>query len=808
MIVQDIRQALRALAKRPLSVALTVLIFALAIGANTTVFSALNGFLLAPLPFADDERLVVIYDSLPRLGVDNGGTSIPGYLDWRDGASSLEAGAIFSELSRTLDLGDLPEQIAVTRASPSLLSVLGVAPALGRGFTEDEAVPGNERVLLLSHALWSTRFGARADVVGEDVRLDDELFRVVGVMPERFGFPNRDVDAWIPFAFTSEEAGDDQRLRGIALGIGRLRSGATLAGLNDELDAIARSNVERLPQIAVFADSAGYTVRAQPLRDYAIGDLEQRLLVLQGLVLVVLLIASANVANLQLSRLTARRRDLAVRAALGASRRRLASLVVVESVVLGLAGACAGLLIGYAGIELVRALGLERASDGFELRLDAFAFAVTLAGALAAALLSAASSLFVVSGDNPAWAMRGAGRAEGGGAAARRWRKGHVVVQLTVGIALLSVAGLLTRTYYDLQRQGPGFEAAGVWSASVVLPETRYGDKAARRQFFERALVELRALPGVVSAGFTSVLPFSGYNEGATLVVDGYDTAADGLPPAAQFRSVDDGYLAALGVAVVDGRAFRASEPERVAVVDRSFARAYWPDGDAVGGRIRAADEGPDTWYRVVGIAANVRHDNFVQDEFEHTVYWHHAQRPAARGTFVLKTGLPTDSLTRAARAAIAGLDPGLALYDVVPMDTRVLRALGPQRASMVLTLAFSAIAAVLAVVGVYGLLAWAVAQRVGEIGVRMALGARSTDILGMILRQSGRMIAVGLVFGTAAALALGRVLAAVIPEAGGADPTILGGAALALTAAALVASWFPARHAARVDPMQALRRD
>jgi predicted permease len=808
MILQDFRQTLRSLAKRPSSTVLAVVVFALAIGANTTVFSVLNGFFLRPLPFPDDERLVMIYDSLPRLGVENGGTSIPGYLDWRTGAPALEAAAIFSEVSRTLQLEDLPEQVSVTRASPSLLTVLGVAPALGRGLREDEALPGNERVILLSHDLWSTRFGARVDIIGEDVRLDDELFRVVGVMPERFGFPDRDVDAWVPFAYIAEQATDDRRFQGTALSIGRMRPEATLVGLDAELDAIAQANVARLPQLAQFAEATGYTVRAQPLRDYVVGDLEQRLLVLQGIVLIVLLIAGANVATLQLSRLTVRRKDLAVRAALGASKRRLASLIAIESNLLALAGACAGLAFAYGGVELVRALGLERASDGFELRIDAYAVVVALTAALVTALLSASSALFVLLRDNPARVVHESGRATSGGVAMRRWRTGLVVMQLTVGLALLTGAGLLTKTFFELQRQGPGFDAAGVWSAAIVLPETRYPSDAAREQFFVLALAELRSLPGVVAAGFTTALPFSGNNEGATLVVDGYQPVTDSLPPAAQLRSIDSGYFTALGIPVVIGRNFAPSEPERVAIVDESFARAYWPDGDAIDARVRNGDDAPDAWYRIVGVVPHVKHDSFVQDEFQHTVYWHYGQRPASAGMFVLRTDLPTESLTRAARSAIASLDPALALYDIAPMEMRVLRALGPQRSSMVLTLAFAALAVLLAVIGVYGLLAWAVAQRVGEIGVRMALGARAADILGMVMHQGGRLIAVGLVFGTAGALALGRVLSSLIPEVGAADPGVLAVAVLMLVSAASIASWLPARRAARIDPMEALRQE
>ncbi len=809
-MLQDIRHAFRSLAQRPSLALLTVIVFALAIGANTTVFSIFNGFFLRPLPYPDDDRLVMVYVSLPKIGVEDAGTSIPEYLDWRAQAPAFAQIALFATTSRTLRREQVPERIAVTRTSASLLTVLGVAPALGRGFTESEVVPGNERVILLSHRIWRTRFGGRTDVVGQDVRLDDDVFRVVGVMPEGFGFPDRDTDAWVPFAYTPAQAAEDQRFQGEeGMSIGRLRPDATLAGANAELDAIARRNVERLPHVAAFAEMSGYTLRARPLRDYVIGDLEQRLLVLQGLVLAVLLIACANVANLQLSRVIARRKELAVRAALGAGVGRLARLVVLETLLLGLAGAGGGLAFAYGGIELVRALGLQRAKEGFEFSLDPFVLVVTVTGAALAALLSALLPLFVVLREDVARAVQETGRGNTGGVATRRWRTGLVVVQLAAGVALLFGAGLLTKTFYELQRRGPGFESGGIWSGAVALPSTRYPDDAARARFFQQALAELHSLPGVMVAGFTSALPFSAQNLGGTVVVEGYQPAAGAPPPTAQLRSIDDGYFGALSIPVVKGRNFAASETERVAIVDESFAHTYWPDGSALGQRVRNGPEPPDTWYTIVGVVPHVKHESLAQkDELEHTIYWHYSQQPTPEGMFVLRTSLPTESLTATARAAIARLDAGLALYDVVPLSLRVLHALGPQRASMVLTLVFAALAVALAVVGVYGMLAWAVACRVGEIGVRIALGARTADILRMIMKQGARMIVAGLVLGTAGAFALGRVLAARIPEVGSADPVVLAGAALALTAAALVASWLPARRAARIDPLQALRKD
>jgi predicted permease len=644
------------------------------------------------------------------------------------------------------------------------------------------------------------------------VRLDDELFRVVGVMPEGFAFPSNDSAAWVPYAYTFAESGEAQELSdsGATEGIGRLRSGTTFESLSGELDALARSIAERSPELAGFVEAAGYTIRAEPLRDYVIGDLRERLLVLQGLVLAVLLIACANVANLQLARFAARRRELAVRAALGASTGRLARLILLESVLLAFAGAGAGLVLARGGIELVRALGLERADDGFELKLDPVVLAITFGAAVLAALLSALLPLVVFRRDDLARGVQESGRGTTASVATRRWRSGLVVLQLAAGVALLAGAGLLTRSFYGLLREGPGFEPAGVWSAAVKFPNApRYADDSGRARFFEQALVELRSLPGV-DVGFTTMLPFVSSDYGATVDVDGRRLLDGSVGKAALLHSIDHGYFTALGIPVVSGRNFAAVETERVAIVDERFARAYWPDGNALGGRLRNSAEPSSDWYTIVGIVPAVKHNSFTGDEYEQTVYWHFAQRlpPEHTGMFVLRSALPVEGLTPAAAAVIARVDPLVGLTNVQPMEARVNDALGPHRAPMVLTMVFAAIAVALAVIGVYGVLAWGVAQRGGEIGLRMALGARSSHVLRMIMKQGARMIAAGLVLGTAGALALGRVLASQIPEVAAVDPLVLAGAALMLTLAALVASWLPARRAARVDPIEALRSD
>jgi predicted permease len=804
-LLEDVRYAIRTLGKRKLHAMVIALVLALAIGANTTVFSVLNAFYLRPLSYPEGDRLVLVYDSYRTMGIENAGTAIPDYLERREQAPSLESLAIFSGSGRTLSGDGTPERLLITRASPSMFDVLRTQPAIGRAFTDEEATMGNDRVVVLSHQLWSTRFGAQRDVVGRDIRLDGESFRVIGVMPEGFGYPDRESDAWMPYAFTPEQMSDAGRGNQFSLSLGRLQPGATIDGLNSELAAIVSRNVAAGRLSPDTVSVAGFTGRAQALRDNQVGDLAQMLLLLQGIVGAVLLIACANVANLQLARVATRRKELAVRAALGAAGARLVRLVLVESLVLALGGAALGLALALGGIELVRVLGLDRASDGFAIVLDAPCLAFTFGTAIVAAIVSGLPPVIAMLRDDLTHAVREAGRQSGGGRDAHALRGALVVAQLGMSLALLVGAGLLTKSFYSLQAEGAGFEASGVWTARIGLPESRYSEDTAVL-FEQQALTALRALPGVAEAGFTSILPFTGNNDQGSTEIDGYVPAAGESPPHAQHRSIDEGYLPSLGISVIAGRNFNATESEPVVIVDENVANRYWPSASALGQRVRREADSSGVWSTIVGVVPAVKHASLAEDPVKETMYWHYSQRPSLTGTYTLRTTLPPEQLTRVASAAVARLDPELAVAEPMPMDVRLLRSMGPQRTPMVLTLVFAGIAFTLAVIGIYGVLSWAVSQRVGEIGVRMALGARSLDIVRMILKQGARTTALGLALGVVAAIALGRVLESQIERVGAFDPAVLALAVVGLGVAALIATWLPAHRASQVDPMRALR--
>lgn len=808
-IAQDLRYSLRALSKRPGYAFVTVLVFALAIGANATVFSISNSFFMRPLPYPDDDRLVAVFNAYPGMGLDFAGSSIPDYLDRREQASSLEEIAIFTNTARTL-AGDEQQRLTITRASPSLFDVFRVPPMLGRAFTAAETEPGSERVLVLSSRLWTTRFGADESVIGSDIDLDGERFTIVGVMPERFAFPDRSVDAWMPFAFTPEQTSDSERGNEFSGSVGRLRAGATVEGLTAELEAIVRRNAAagRL-QNADFVRTSGFTGRAQSLRERMIGDYRPILAVLHGIVAAVLLIACANVANLQLARVSTRRKELATRVALGASTRRLARLVLAESLVLAVLGAAAGTAIAVAGLELVRALGIDHSSQGFEFAIDPAVLGFSAAAALFAAAGSSALPLLALRRAELSRAVHEAGRLGSGGRRAHGFRSALVVAQLAVSVALLVGAGLLTKSFYRMHEAGTGFDVEQVWTARVALPESSYGSPEARGSFLERSLAELAAIPGVLEAGFTSHLPFTGGNWQGSYAVEGYSPPPGASPPHAQHRVISDGFLSSLGIPVIEGRNFTSSEPERVALIDENLAGKYWPGDDPIGRRvaIETADSGP-VWHTVVGVVPAIKHASLTEDPDKETVYWHYKQSDAAVGVLALRTTLDPEQLSRAARETIDRLDPRIVLTDVMPMEERVTRSLGPQRTPMVLTAAFAGVALALAVIGIYGVLSWSVTQRFAEIGVRMALGARGGEIVGMIVKQGGRLIVLGLVLGLAGALAIGRAVQSQIYEVSAFDPAVFAIAFLVLAGAALLASWLPARRASYIDPMQALRQE
>jgi predicted permease len=817
--LQDLRYGARVLLAKPGFTLAAVLTLALGIGANTAVFSVVDALLLRPLPYADSELLVHVYNSYPKGELMMAGTSVPDYLDRREQAPALADSAIWQPHSFNLSTQGAPERLNGVAATPSLFSTLGAAAALGRVLGAADGEVGNEHVVVLSAALWNNQFGGDAGIVGRDVRLNGDNYRIVGVMPEGFFFPDRQAQLWAPLAFTDKQLGDDERGREMYDTIGRLKPGASIAQLDAQMDAIVQHNLERVggtPRGAdwkKFVESSGFTGRAQTLRDAWVGDLRPTLWLLQALVAVVLLIACANVANLLLTRLSARQKELSVRSALGAGRMRIARQLLIESILLALLGGTAGLALAYLGVTMIRDLGLGGQTGSFAVMIDAPVLAFSLSLALATGLLFGLFPLLSLARNRPAEALSEGGRGNSAGPAARRMRNALVVAQTAMAVALLGVAGLLIRSYLHVQQQSPGFVSDNVLSAMIVLPDNRYPDAASQAQFYDRLLDEARALPGVKSAGLVNNMPFSGNDGSGSYVIEGRDRN-DGATPHGYQQTIDEDFFKSLQIPVLAGRTFSAQDTATappVAIIDEILVKKYFAGQNPIGKRVStnySEDPARTQWMTIVGVVGTVKRDRLSEQTTKETIYVYYRQQPDRYGTLALRTDLAPGALVAPLRAALQRIDPEQPVFDIKTMSERIALSLDDRRTPMLLLMLFAGVALALSAVGIYGVLAFAVALRTGEIGVRLSLGAQRRDILRLILRDGGRLTGLGLLLGLIGAVAIAMAMRAQLFGVGVLDPATLAIVVAVIGATALVACWLPARRAARIAPIEALRHE
>jgi predicted permease len=812
-LLSDLRYSLRTLLAKPGFLVVAVLTLALGIGANTAIFSVLYGLTLRPLPYPDADRLVEIHNTYPNMGLENAGTSIPDYLDRREQATALEDMAMYTGQNVNLaDAGAAPERLVGLKATPSLFTTLQARAAIGRVFDEEHAVIGNDQVVVLSDALWRNRFNADPGIVGRDLRLSGQPYRVLGVMPPEFGFPNRNTQLWVPFAFTEAQRSDTARGHEFSSSIGRLRPGATVEQLNAELDAIVARNADRFAGLggdaAGFADflrGGNFTGRAVDLREFQVGDAADRALLLQAAVLLVLLIAVANVANLMMTRLSGRQKELSVRNALGASRWRIARGVVAESMLLSLVGGLAGILIAKVTIALIAEMVRSNGGDyqpQLDLQVVGFALGLSLATGIAAALVPVIALLRL----NINEVIKDGGRLEGGGRGAAWSRNVLVVGQIAMATVLLIGAGLLLTSFRSLQQQSPGFEPGGRVTAMITLPATRYPDDASRARFYEAALERMREVPGVQQAAYVSSLPFSGNNASGSYSIDGLEVPPGQPSPHGMQRHVDEQYFDAMGITLLKGRAFEAADSASappVVIVDEYLVRRYFRDRDPIGQRITRSG---NTVMTIVGVAATIRHNSLSGEVEKETLYVPYRQQNSPSGAFVVRGTLPTPELLATMRAAVIAVDPEQPLHDIKALDERIALSIREQRYVMHLIAVFAAVALLLSAIGIYGVLAFAVSQRTGELGVRMAIGAGARQIRQLVLGQGARLTATGLVIGVVAALLAAHAASAMLFGVQPFAPWVYLPVVVFLAAVAMFACWLPARRAARIDPLVALR--
>ena len=808
----DIRYALRSLGKTPGFALIAIATLALCIGANSAIFSVINAILLKPYPWPDSERLVYCYNTYPLMGLPNAGVSIPDYLDRRAGVSGFADSAMFTNQSYNLAADGEPERIIGLRATPSLFSTLQAAAGRGRVFTDTDAQPGSDHVVVLSHPLWKNRFGANPAIIGQTIRLNTEAYTVIGVMPEGFYFPTPRTQVWLPFAFTAAQKSDQERGNEYSSAIARLKPGATLADVQRDLDLIQRRNNERLPDEAPFWKSSGFGGRTNGFLEQNVANIRGMLWLVQMGVAAALLIGCANVASLLLARAIARERELAIRAALGAGRGRLMRLLLTESLLLFLTGGLLGLLVAEWGVSSFGTLGLSTLPRAFGVQLDVSVFAFTLLCALITGLAFGALPAWSASRSDAAAALREAGARGSAGKRTSFLRAALVVGEIALAVMLLSTAGLLVRSFEKLQQENPGFQPSGVLTAQLSLPAAKYDKPEKRVAFADAVLARLHALPGVRAVGLTNVLPFTGNNSSGSYTSPDIVLPPGTVIPHGQQRSVDPGYFKTLGLTLLNGRLFTdadSASTQKVVVVDKLLADKYWPGQDPIGKRIgRGGDDAHPVIWVIVGVVAQIKFQSLEEDVKKETLYFPFAQQPGTNLILVIKTDGDPTLLTAAVREAVRTADPEQPVFDIRTMQQRMDEVAQTRRAPMVLLSLFSGVALLLAVLGVYGVLAFSVAQRTSEFGVRLALGATAGDIAALVLHQGAQLVFLGIGTGLAGYLALSRIVGRLLYGVAATDPLTLSIAPLVLALAALAACLVPMRRAIRVNPIEALRTE
>jgi putative ABC transport system permease protein len=826
-MLNDIRQAIRMLWKQPGFSAVAAATLALGIGANTAIFSVLNGVLIEPLPFPNVDRLILLSVTRPAQGERALPFSYPSFADVRTRTRSIDDAAAWSLGQFNVTSGE-PEVVQYAVVTSDFFSVLQTQPALGRGFRPADDLPGAPAAVIISHRLWQQRFGGDPQAPSRSLRLNGRAFEVVGVMPAAFRFLTfrTDTDIWIPLGsdpFVDRRYARAVRSMGV---IGRLAPGATMASAQSEMDAIA----------AVLArdqaEDRGLGIEVLGLREQVVGTLERALAVLTAAVGLVLLIACSNVANLLLARGAARRREMAIRAALGARRSRLAQQLLVEHLMLALVGGSAGLLLGSWALDLLAlvprdapslfvpyTLGPERIA--VDARVVAFTVLLSLGVAvlfgLGPALAGARTDL--VSALSTGHGSLGAGRRES------RTRAALVVVEVALCTTLLVGAGLLIRTLSNLERVDPGFDPADALAFDVNLPAPRYADPRQPRRFVGDAVDQLARLPGVRAAGAVEFLPLTGFDSTSGLFIEGRPPARAGEELRIHYRSATPAYFRAMGIRLVSGRGFSETDTEsapRVALINETMAQLLWPDTHPVGARaaltlesLRFRRDGPpqiDTalgMREIVGVIADVRHSGLAQAAVPE-MYVPFSQRPVRSMTVVVRTtsGHDPGDFIDAARKIVHAIDPEQPIANQGLVSDLVSASVARPRFNALLLTSFTVLAVVLSVVGLYSVIACSVADRTAEIGIRVALGGTARDVATLVIGQGVKLVALGLALGVAGARVLGRSMEGLLFGVNASDPAIFGAAAAILTIAALGACALPARRALAIDPIAALRSE
>jgi predicted permease len=806
---QDLRYGSRMLLRQPGFTLIAVLALALGIGANTAIFSVVNAILLRPLNYSGSERLVMINHDYPKLDL-KASVSAVGYTHYRDNAKSFENIAAGTQWPTNLTGTGDPERLAGMSVTHSFFPMLGVTPAMGRAISPDDDQPGKNRVVILSDALWQRRFAGDRNIVGKTIMLDGENYNVIGVTAPGFQFGRefgQAVELWRPIAFPPELINPNNwRNEGLTV-IAKLKPGVPLSQAQSEMDTIAANIRQTYFGAGDAADPKSWGLLLRPLRELVVGEIRPMLLVLVAAVGFVLLIACANVANLLLARAAMRGREMAVRAALGAGRLRVIRQLLTESMLLAVIGGALGVGFAYGGVRLLLGFLGEKIPRSQEIGVDAIVLLFTFGLSLATGVFFGLIPALQASKSDLHETLKEGGRSVASRSAARNI---FVVAEVAVSLVLLVGAGLMFKSFERLQQVNPGFRPQNLLTMQLSLPGTKYREPVQIDNFFEQALGKIKSLPGVEGASVSTSVPMSGFGSSGSFRIEGRTTAPGEMAPWGNRWGAGAEYFQTMGIPIIRGRYFDqrdVSESTPVAIIDETMQRKFWTNEDPIGKRItfQRDAQGNPLWREIVGVVGHVKQKG-LEGESPVQYYIPTRQRPVQSVFLVARTGGDPVNFAPAVRSAIQSVDRELPVFRVTTMERLVAESMAQRQFAVILLGIFALVALVLASVGLYGVMSYSVAQRTNEIGVRMALGAQTMDVLGMVIRQGMKLALIGVVLGLLGAFALTRVIQTMLFNVSATDPLTYLSVPLLLGIISLLACLVPALRATRVSPNTALR--
>src|SRR6266550_4403644 len=807
-LIKDIRHAITSLLKHPGFTAITVITLALCIGANTAMFSVINAVLLRPLPYRDPARLVTIWEQSPEREMYQLPVSLANMRDWINQNQSFEQISAYTFTNLNLTGTGEPARLGTVRASANLFPLVGAIPTIGRSFLPEEDKKGANHVVVLGHALWQSRFGSDPGIVGKPLTLNNQSYTVVGVMASNSQFPvgfgymgkvlNDPIDLYVPLAASGREI---ERGNYSFFAIGRLKPGVKIDQARAEMTTIEGRLEKEYP-----GGNTGIGISLIPTQEQTVKDIRPALLVLFGAVAFLLLIACANIANLLLARAASRKKEIAIRTALGASRLRVLRLLLTESLMLSLAGGGIGFLLALWGTDALVALEPDNIPRLSEVGVDARVFLFTLSVSVVTGIVFGLIPGMRTARPDLNEALKEGPRGSTGSAGSKGTRSVLVVLEVALSLVLLVGAGLMIKSFLRLQQTNLGFNPENVLAVSLTLPESRYPGDRQQAGFFQETLARLQSVSGVQSAGATTSLPLTLSVNGSDFRIEGQPEPEAGKELIINMSSVSPGYFQTLGVPLMKGRDFSDRDNKdapKTAIINSDLARTYFPNENPIGKRIKFTDT--DTWISIVGVTGDVKQlgqDIGVKPE----IYFPYLQVPAASMSVVVRTANEPMSLTGAVKTQIQIIDKDLPIDDAKTMQQLLANSKSGRRFNLILLTGFALVALVLAMVGIYGVMSYTVAQRTHEIGIRVAVGAQSRDVFRMVIGQGMVLAMIGVAFGLVGALALTRLMTSMLFGVEATDPATFISIALLLTGVALVACYIPGRRATKVDPLVALR--